>query len=224
MNDDAIARFTDEDGDDNALPAEFATATMGHVLLGQGREAEARAVFSAVLARDPADAEARRGIALLDGPTEPAAATEPEPAAAAEPEPAYVRAIAMDPTTLVVHWSAPLTSLAHLTDRPGDAMLAVLVTSLRAGAVGILTSHRTLPLGGREGEIAVRDLESGAVHHVALTARINDRLVPFARAGGVHAPPEFPLPSLPSQLGPEGAAPLSVDAARARWSAGLASS
>lgn len=233
MNDDAIARFTDEDGDDNALPAEFATATMGHVLLGQGREAEARAVFAAVLSRDPADAEARRGLDLIDGPVQ------------LPPEPAYVRAVAMDPTTLMIHWSAPAASLAHLTARPAEAQLALMVTSLRAGAVGILTAHRTLSLGSRAGELAVRGLEPGAVHHVALGARINDRFVSFARAGGTATPsdgpqpvldalpdalPDAPSPSAPSPspapnaTSPDALSPLAFAPAQERWARGLASS
>lgn len=57
--------FVDEEGESNELPAEFATATMGHILLGQGRRDEARAVFETALARDPHDESARRGMALL---------------------------------------------------------------------------------------------------------------------------------------------------------------
>lgn len=237
MNDDAIARFTDEDGDDNALPAEFATATMGHVLLGQGRLAEARAVFAAVLTRDPADAEARRGIDVIDGPV------------SLPPEPAYVRCLAVDPTTLMVHWSAPAASLAHLTARPAEAQLAVMITSLRAGPVGILTAHRTLTLASRSGEIAVRGLEPGAVHHVALGARIHDRFVSFARAGGTATPSDGPQPVLdalpltaplaraaeaprsavpdatsPDAASPFAGSPLAFAPAQQRWAQGLASS
>lgn len=57
--------FVDEEGESNELPAEFATATMGHILLGQGRRDEARTVFEAVLARDPHDEPARLGMTLL---------------------------------------------------------------------------------------------------------------------------------------------------------------
>ena len=57
--------FVDEEGDANALPAEFTTATMGHILLGQGRRDEARAVFHAALERDPHDESARLGMTLL---------------------------------------------------------------------------------------------------------------------------------------------------------------
>mgnify|MGYP000864622638 CR=1 FL=1 len=65
----ATPRFVDEEGDTNALPAEFATATMGHVLLGQGRRAEAEHIFRAVLAATPDDAEALRGLARLSEAT-----------------------------------------------------------------------------------------------------------------------------------------------------------
>lgn len=57
--------FVDEDGESNILATEFATATMGHILLGQGRRHEARAVFEAVLARDAHDEAARLGMTLL---------------------------------------------------------------------------------------------------------------------------------------------------------------
>src|SRR5207245_2003333 len=44
------------------IAPEFATATMGTILLAQGRVREALAVFERALARDPADAQARRGV------------------------------------------------------------------------------------------------------------------------------------------------------------------
>lgn len=226
MNDDAIARFTDEDGDDNALPLEFATATMGHVLLGQGRPGEARAVFTAVLARDPADEAALRGISLLNE-----SQVEPE---APAPQ-AYVRALGMSPTSLMAHWSAPAGALAHLTTRPGEASLALLVTSLRAGPIGVLTAHQSLPVSAREGELAVHGLEPSATHLVALAARVGDRLVPFARARAVTTPADAPLPYGHAPGAQPAAAPavtaagepdtapaaLSVEAAHARWAEGL---
>jgi hypothetical protein len=82
----------------------------------------------------------------------------------------------------------------------------------------------------------VRGLEPGAVHHVALGARLGDRFVPFARAGGVatptdapltyrHAPAAAPAPDATAADNHDApAAPLSVEAAHARWAAGLASS
>jgi len=47
----------------DALPAAFFTTTMGTMLLSQGRALDARAVFERVLARNPADEEASRGLA-----------------------------------------------------------------------------------------------------------------------------------------------------------------
>ncbi len=63
---DEAARFVDEEGEEAELSAEFVTATMGHVLAGQGRRDEARKVFRAVLAAHPDDAEAQRGLRALD--------------------------------------------------------------------------------------------------------------------------------------------------------------
>lgn len=63
----------DGDGDDesdeedsvalDALPAAFFTTTMGTMLLSQGRALDAQAVFERVLARNPSDEEAARGLA-----------------------------------------------------------------------------------------------------------------------------------------------------------------
>jgi hypothetical protein len=59
----------DDEGDEedsvalDALPAAFFTTTMGTMLLSQGRALDARAVFERVLARNPADEEASRGLA-----------------------------------------------------------------------------------------------------------------------------------------------------------------
>jgi hypothetical protein len=46
----------------DALPEAFITATMGTMLLSQGRAADAQAIFERVLARRPEDAEAQRGL------------------------------------------------------------------------------------------------------------------------------------------------------------------
>ena len=65
---DEAVTFEDEDGEANELPTEFATATMGHVLLGQGRHDAAREVFRAALAKDPGDLEAARGLRMMGEP------------------------------------------------------------------------------------------------------------------------------------------------------------
>lgn len=238
MNDLPIA-FTDEDGDDNALSAEFATATMGHVLAAQGRSDEARAVFSAVLARDPDDASAREGLRALG----PGAASAPETPA---PQ-AFVRALGMSPTELLAHWTVEPGATAHLGAAAVGAPLALLVTSLRVGPAGVLTSHQAIPLDASEGERVVRGLDPASTHLVALAARLGDRLVPFARATPATTPTDAPqpfavaLPAWPAPAAPVAApdapppsdtpaeapaAPsvMSLESAHARWSAGLASS
>ncbi|MDB4928358.1 MAG: hypothetical protein JWM10_842, partial [Myxococcaceae bacterium] len=109
-NDDAVT-FEDEDGEANTLPAEFATATMGHVLLGQGRRDAAREVFHTALAKDPGDAEAARGLRLLgdDGAAAPVAVT--------------AVAHAVDPGTVYARWSVGEAA-------PPGATLTLLVVSL----------------------------------------------------------------------------------------------
>lgn len=239
MNDLPIARFTDEDGDDNALSAEFATATMGHVLAAQGRTDEARAVFAAVLARAPDDASAREGLRALG-----VGAVPPEVTEVVAPQ-AHVRALGMSPTEVLVHWTVDLGALSHL-GAPAEAPLALRVTSLRAGPAGVLTAHQTLPLDAPEGELVVRGLEPASTHLVALAARLGDRLVPFARAAATTTPTDAPqpfavaLPAWPAPAAPaadplpatpsdvvEAPAPpsvMSLESAHARWAAGLASS
>ena len=53
--------FVDEEGRSDKLPAEFATATMGHILLGQGRRDEARTVFKRCWRATLHDEPARSG-------------------------------------------------------------------------------------------------------------------------------------------------------------------
>jgi len=235
MNDLPIARFTDEDGDDNALPVEFATATMGHVLAAQGRVDEARAVFSAVLARDPDDASAHEGLRALG--TEAPAAEAPAPQA-------FVRALGMSPSELLAHWTVEPGATSHLGAAAASAPLALLVTSLRVGPAGVLTSHQAIPLDAAEGERVVRGLDPASTHLVALAARLGDRLVPFAHAAATTTPTDAPQPfavALPAWPAPAAAAvpatpsasadetpdapsAMSVESAHARWAAGLASS
>jgi hypothetical protein len=238
MNDLPIA-FTDEDGDDNALSAEFATATMGHVLAAQGRTDEARAVFAAVLARDPADASAGEGLRALGGPAPTAVVTE-----ALAPQ-AHVRALAMSPSELLTHWTVEPGATAHLGPAAAHAPLALLVTSLRVGPAGVLTSHQSIALDATAGERVVRGLDPASTHLVALAARLGDRLVPFARAAATTTPTDAPQPfavAIPTRVAPAAdplpatpaaaatddapAAPsvMSLASAHARWVAGLASS
>ncbi|MBL8680716.1 MAG: DUF4912 domain-containing protein [Myxococcales bacterium] len=50
----------------DALPDAFITSTMGTMLLSQGRAADAQAIFERVLAKNPTDAEALRGLEKAD--------------------------------------------------------------------------------------------------------------------------------------------------------------
>lgn len=164
--------FIDEEGEENTLPLEFATATMGHILLGQGRAREAREIFLAVLARDPDDAEARRGAEITAPavtPTPPVRATTEAPAWAG----GHVRALPVDPTTIVVFWEL---------DRGAGYTLCVV--SLALAEHGISRTERYTDDLPREGDWFVRDLPPGATHHVALGARRDGAFVPL-----VHAPP-----------------------------------
>lgn len=184
-------RFLDEEGDENALPLEFATSTMGHVLLGQGRADEARSLFRAVLSRDPADAEALRGLALLGDsvvshPADAPTASSVEMLDRAPPPEGYgvltVRALAVDPSTLAVYWEVPEALLP-------DAPLTLCVVSLRAGSNGqVERVERRVHGVARVGERFVYELAAGAEHHVAIGLTHNGAFSPIAHAPVARAP------------------------------------
>ncbi len=184
-------RFLDEEGDENALPLEFATATMGHVLLGQGRPDEARAIFRAVLSRDPDDAEAKRGLASLGGPDAVSSAADAPTESPVEmldredPPEGYgaitVRALAVDPTTITAFWEVPEGSRE-------DAPLTLCVVSFRAGARGVERVERHIHGIAPVGERFVYELSAGAEHHVAIGFARDGAFTPIAHAPVVRSP------------------------------------
>ena len=154
--------FADEDGDENTLDAEFATVTMGHVLLGQGRPDAARAVFRAVLAKDPSNADALQALESL---------VDPLPATASGLAVARV-----DATSLRVRWSVG-----------GEAVLPTMelvIVSLWVEAGALQRSERSLLLSSSQGERLVVALPPGATHHLAAGVRRSGTFVPrwFATA------------------------------------------
>ncbi len=184
--------FLDEEGDENALPLEFATSTMGHILLGQSRPDEARAIFRAVLDRDPSDAEARRGLELLgesaavshaaEAPTE----SSVEMLDRAPPPEGYgaltVRALAVDPSTLAVYWEVPE---ADLDGTP----LTLCVVSLKVGPRGdVERIERRVHGVARIGERFIYELAAGAEHHIAIGFTKDGAFAPLAHASAVRAP------------------------------------
>jgi hypothetical protein len=184
----ATPSFVDEEGEENALPLEFATATMGHVLLGQAKPDEARAIFLAVLSRTPDDEDALRGMGLL-GPAAPAAPSAPDPVVMldrAAPPAGYdaltVRALAVDPRTLTVWWEVP-------ADRAPDAPLTLCVVSLRPGLHGdVERVERRLAGVPRAGERFVQSVPAGAEHHVAVGVVRSGEFSPLAHAPVVRTP------------------------------------
>lgn len=184
--------FVDEEGEENALPLEFATATMGHVLLGQAKPDEARAIFQAVLARTPDDEDALRGMRLLGpvaGTVTEAPAAAPDPVVMldrAAPPAGYdaltVRALAVDPRTLTAWWEVP-------EGRAPDAPLTLCVVSLRAGLHGeVERIERRVAGVPRTGERFVHGLPAGAEHHVAVGLVRGGEFVPLAHAPVVRTP------------------------------------
>ncbi|MEZ4406734.1 MAG: DUF4912 domain-containing protein [Polyangiales bacterium] len=188
--DDDAPTFTDEDGDDATLPSEFATATMGHILLAQGKREEALSLFRAVLARAPSDAEALRGMALLEERT-----PSPPPAAAPatdDPE-VYARALAVDPYTVVAYWELSDARLARRgVDLSRDA-LSLLVVSFSVSDDGVRRDERRVDDLHRAGELYLRELAPGASHHCAVGVFRGERFVPLCRAEGVDTPRDAPV-------------------------------
>ena len=182
--------FTDEDGDDATLPSEFATATMGHILLAQGKREEALSLFRAVLSRDPADAEALRGMALLEERT-PSPPPPPAPGTS-DPE-AYARALAVDPYTVVAYWELSDARLARRgVDLSRDA-LSLLLVSFTVSDEGVRRDERRVDGLPRAGELYLRDLSPGASHHLAVGVFRGARFVPLARAEAVDTPRDAPV-------------------------------
>jgi len=182
--------FLDEEGDERALEAEFSTATMGHVLLGQGRSEEALAVFRAVLARNPDDADAARGIDLIVKPH----ASEPPPAAstvaAAEDDDlrTWARALPVDPNTLALYWNVRTEDL-HAVGADGRTACALLVVSHRIGPWGLERAEHVVTQLPRAGERVETTLTDGAMHHLAVGVFLDGVFVPLARAVPISTPP-----------------------------------
>ena len=183
-NDEAVT-FEDEDGEANVLSPEFATATMGHVLLGQGRGDAAREVFRAVLAKDPDDAEAARGLRLLDGP------------AAVERVSVTALAHAVDATTVYARWSVGSEAA------PGSAPTLVIV-SLWVDGARLRRDEREEAIDPGAGEMFVRGLRSGAAHHLAVGVRSGAGFVPAVTMGPVSTPAGAPSARVATEFAPVG--------------------
>lgn len=191
--------FHDEEGQAQTLAVEFSTATMGHVLLGQGRPEEALAVFRLVLARNPHDDDARRGIALVTGRS----ASEPPPAAsevaAAEDEDlrTWARSLPVDPHTLAVYWNLRTEDLLAVGATAQTACVLVIV-SHRVGPWGLERAERLVEHLPRAAERVEGTLTDGAMHHAAVGVFVSGAFVPLARAVPVSTPPADLPPVLTS--------------------------
>lgn len=217
-------QFLDEEGEVNTLPTEFATATMGHVLLGQGRTDDARAIFRAVLERDPDDAEATRGLTLLgESRAVPAAEPVPLPASTVRHE-SSLRALAVDPTTVVAFWELDPRTLTRRGVPANHGAFRLVVVSLRQGAEGVTRDERHVDALPIAGEHFVTGLAPEATHHLALGAVLGAKWIPLARATPVNTPrdrPAEPVVTVGGQTPPRGiVAPTRIDATPAPSPAG----
>jgi hypothetical protein len=158
--------FEDEDGEANVLSPEFATATMGHVLLGQGQRDAAREVFRAVLAKDPGDEETARGLRLLG-----------EPVSHGRPAAATAVAHAVDATTVYARWSVGATGVGELQ--------TLVVVSLWVEGSMLRRDEREESTAPGAGESFVRGLRPGAAHHLAVGVRSPSGFAPLVTMGPV---------------------------------------
>lgn len=186
---DEAVTFEDEDGEANTLSPEFATSTMGHVLLAQGRRDAAREVFRAVLAKDPADAEAQRGLALLGEPAAPPVRS------------ATGVAHAVDATTAYARWSA-----GGPPSREG-ASLVLVVVSLWVDGRALRRDEREIAVDATEGERFVPGLRPGASHHLAVGWRSTSGFAPLVTMGPVQTPGAAPSTRLATELAAVGRRP-----------------
>lgn len=186
-NDEAVT-FEDEDGEANVLSPEFATATMGHVLLGQGRRDAAREVFRAALEKDPADAEAARGLALLGE------------AVRAESVVVTAMAHAVDPTTVYARWSAVAVTAE-------GASTVLVIVSLWVEGSRLRRDEREEAIGEGAGEAFVRGLRAGASHHLAVGQRTSSGFAPTVTMGPVVTPGATPSQRVATEFAAVGRRP-----------------
>jgi hypothetical protein len=185
-NDDAMT-FEDEDGEANTLAPEFATATMGHVLLAQGRPDAAREVFRAALAKDPGDAEATRGLGLLGDEVAVPAVT------------GSAVGHALDPNTVYARWS--------LGEAAPGATLSLVVVSLWVDGASLRRDEREESVDPGASEAFVRGLRAGAAHHLAVGLRSLNGFTPLVTFGPLLTPGASPSPRVATELSPVGRRP-----------------
>ena len=185
---DEAVTFEDEDGEANTLSPEFATATMGHVLLAQGRGEAAREVFRAVLAKDADDAEAARGLRLL-GEAAPVARVA-----------VTALAHAVDATTVYARWSVG-SAPGHV----GAPTLAIV--SLWVDGGRLRRDEREEAVAAGAGEMFVRGLRSGASHHLAVGVRGAAGFAPLVTMGPVLTPSSAPSPRVATEFAAVGRRP-----------------
>lgn len=217
-------RLVDEDGGESELPLEFATATMGHILLGQSQTEAARQMFLSVYARNPNDAEARRGLELTGAlpPQRPSpkksyrpsrnATTRMALSAASGEEPSEMldrtapperynvseaRSLPVDPVSLVVFWELTEEARAQAAMALGEGASVVLnVVSLTVTAGGVARAERWIEGIPAVGDWFVGELPPGATHLCSVGLRVGDNYLPIANAEPVVSPRGTAAPTL----------------------------
>ncbi len=207
--------LTDEDGDVSDLPLEFATATMGHLLVDQGRLDESRRVFESVLARQPQDPEALRGLQRLGVAVSTSRdvskpAPQPDTVASASPPQAQIpqpaglldraplpegygvseaRALPVDPASIVVFWEVTEETLAAAREHLGwGSVLSLCVVSLRGDTPSVSRSERYIDDVPPLGDWFVTGLPTGATHHAAVGLHRGSEFFPLTHAAAVTTP------------------------------------
>jgi len=194
-----------------AIDPAFATHTMATIFLAQGRLTDARKTFEALLQKDPKDARAKEGLTKLQSSstkqtTEATQAfltvqhvenAEPQSMLDREPPPEryndlVIRALAVDPVTVVVFWELTEQALMHASLSLGSdkekAVRAIRVVSLFRGENGTERITRTVDRLPLMGDYFFRNLPPDGTHFAAVGLRVNDKFVPVMQAAPVTTP------------------------------------
>lgn len=193
----------DEDTESMAIAPEFATATMGAILLSQGRVAQALTVFERALARHPGDLEAQRGVAtcratlageIIDADN--AVVEQPEPSEMLDRSPApfgynvsEARALPVDPNTIVVFWELAGADVEVTGQSSGfGGTRSLYVVSMRQGVAGVEKIERYIDGIAQTGDYFLWDVPAESTHHVAVGLRVRGEFVPIVHARPVTTP------------------------------------
>lgn len=199
--DEAGEEDSDEIGESVEISPQFATTTMGEILLKQGHARDAAVVFEKLIARNPGNTEARTGLTraraaqgIVGVPGDGVNAPEPSEMLDRVPPPvtyhvSEARALPVDPHTIVVFWELTTDAIERARHEVGEpSTCALMISSMRQGADGFEQTDRVISDVAQTGDYFVHELPSGATHHAAVGLRSNERFAAIVHAEAVSTP------------------------------------